>query len=216
MQLVLIGNRGVSLYFPVHRAPSEAEEALSFPRALPPWLWVLLALRSISLPSPLPLWSISKNLGLAGTRPPRHRAAIFSNPVLARRGPSSLRPSYWFPPLPLFASAPAELTLFPLFFFSPLSSAGMEASWRQVAGGRGRARGRATAAPSSGNGIHLRGAGGGREKGAAGPGPSPRGAATPAAAGSSARRSPAGPEALQTSVACGERGSCPRFHLGTY
>lgn len=61
----------------------------------------------------------------------------------------------------------------------------MEASWRQVAGGRGRARGRATAAPSSGNGVHLRGAGGGREKGsvgAAGPGRSPGGAATPAAA----------------------------------
>lgn len=86
----------------------------------------------------------------------------------------------------------------------------MEASWRQVAGGRGRARGRGTAAPSSGNGLHLRGAGGGREKGsvgAVGPGPSPRGAATPAAAGSSAGRSPAGSEALQTSVACGEKDS---------
>ncbi|KAB1282212.1 NF-X1-type zinc finger protein NFXL1 [Camelus dromedarius] len=80
----------------------------------------------------------------------------------------------------------------------------MEASWRQVVGGRGRARGRATAAPSSGNGIYLRGAGGGREKGsvgAAGPGASPGGAATAAAAGSSARRSPAGSEAPQTSVA---------------
>lgn len=80
----------------------------------------------------------------------------------------------------------------------------MEASWRQVAGGRGRARGRATAAPSSGNGVHLRGAGGGREKGsvgAAGPGPSPGGAATAAAAGSSARRSPSGPGAPQPSAA---------------
>lgn len=130
-----------------------------------------------------------------------------------------MRRSYWFPPLPLIPRlgtrcAHAPSTHFFFFFF--LSSAGMEASWRQVAGGRGRARGRATAAPSSGDGIHLRGAGGGREKdsaGAAGPGPSPRGAATPAAAGSSARRSPAGSEALQTSVACGEKGSRPRCHL---
>lgn len=109
------------------------------------------------------------------------------------------------------------LTLLPLFFFFP--SAGMEASWRQVAGGRGRARGRATAAPSSGNGVHLRGAGGGREKGsvgAAGPGRSPGGAATPAAAGSSARRSPAGSEASQTSVAGGENGSCSRAHLNAH
>uniref|UniRef100_A0A8D1ZSR6 Uncharacterized protein n=1 Tax=Sus scrofa TaxID=9823 RepID=A0A8D1ZSR6_PIG len=86
----------------------------------------------------------------------------------------------------------------------------MDASWRQVAGGRGRARGRATAAPSSGNGVHLRGAGGGREKGsvgAAGPGPSPGGAATASAAGSSARRSPWGSEAPQTSVASGENGT---------
>lgn len=92
----------------------------------------------------------------------------------------------------------------------------MEASWRQVAGGRGRARGRATAAPSSGNGVHLRGAGGGREKGsvgAAGPGPSPGGAATAAAAGSSARRSPSGPGAPQPSAANGENGSRPRSHL---
>uniref|UniRef100_A0A2K6NYH5 Nuclear transcription factor, X-box binding like 1 n=1 Tax=Rhinopithecus roxellana TaxID=61622 RepID=A0A2K6NYH5_RHIRO len=77
----------------------------------------------------------------------------------------------------------------------------MEASWRQVAGGRGRARGRATAAPS-GNGIHLRGAGGGREKGSVGAvpfGASPGGVATSAASGS--RHSPAGSQALQTPAA---------------
>ncbi|XP_033614781.1 NF-X1-type zinc finger protein NFXL1 isoform X2 [Fukomys damarensis] len=61
----------------------------------------------------------------------------------------------------------------------------MEASWRQVAGGRGRARGRASAAPSPGNGVPLHGAGGGREKRSGGSvlsGPSPGGTETPAAA----------------------------------
>ncbi|XP_040148403.2 NF-X1-type zinc finger protein NFXL1 isoform X2 [Ictidomys tridecemlineatus] len=76
----------------------------------------------------------------------------------------------------------------------------MEASWRQVAGGRGRARGRATAAPSSGNGVPLRGAGGGREKGSGGAlHASPGGAASPAGGGS--RHGPVGPEAPQASVA---------------
>ncbi|KAK7807970.1 hypothetical protein U0070_003042 [Myodes glareolus] len=74
----------------------------------------------------------------------------------------------------------------------------MEASWRQVAAGRGRARGRAAAVPSSGNGDPLGGAGGGRVKGsgsAVPSGPSPGGAATLPSAGR--RQRSAGGEAVQ-------------------
>ncbi|KAM5271556.1 NF-X1-type zinc finger protein NFXL1 [Ctenodactylus gundi] len=87
----------------------------------------------------------------------------------------------------------------------------MEASRRQVAGGRGRARGRAAGAPSPGNGVPLRGAGGGREKAAGGgsalPAPIPGGAATPAPAGGGRSCVPAGAKAAQSPVADGEKGS---------
>lgn len=168
---------------------------------------------SLSWPSPKPGRSGDSHSG-------RDRAATFSSPAPARRRLFSFQahlgfPHCPFPQTPRHHSSHAPSTFF-FFFFS---SAGMEASWRQVAGGRGRARGRATAAPSSGNGVHLRGAGGGREKGsvgAAGPGLSLGGAATPAAAGTSARCSPAGSEAPQTSVAGGENGFCSRAHLNAH
>lgn len=217
-QLVPGGSRRVSLQFSRHGATPESEEALSSSPVLLLRRWMLLHSRSISLPSPLPLRSISKARAQRGLvlwerqgrdlfKPSPHPAEAVLIPPLTPASPAVL-----FPRL-----GTTVLTLLPLFFF--FSSAGMEASWRQVASGRGRARGRATAAPSSGNGVHLRGAGGGREKGsvgAAGLGPIPGGAATPAAAGSSARRSPAGSEAPQTSLASGENGSRPRAHLDAY
>lgn len=176
---------------------------------------MLLAPQSISLPSPLPLPSISKTRGQRALALRERQGRDLLQPGPRPAETLLIRPLALAP-----ASAPRSppghrCTRAPSTpFFSP---SGMEASWRQVAGGRGRARGRATAAPSSGNGFHLRGAGGGREKasvGAAAPGPSPGGAATAAAAGSSARRSAAGSEALRTSVAGGEDGSRPRSHLG--
>lgn len=211
------GSRWVSLQFSRNGAPTESEEALSSSQVLLLRRWMPLDSRSISLPSPLPLRYISKAQAQRGLalwerqgrdlfKPGPHPAEAVLIPPLTPASRAVL-----FPRLGTTA-----LTLLPLFFFS---STGMEASWRQVASGRGRSRGRATAVPSPGNGVHLRGAGGGREKGsvgAAGLGPIPGGAATPAAAGSSARRSPAGSEAPQTSVASGENGSRPRAHLDAY
>lgn len=84
----------------------------------------------------------------------------------------------------------------------------MDASWRQVAAGRGRARGRGTAVPLSGNGVPLGGAGGGRAKGSGGAVPSapgPRRAATPGPAGRKQRS--AGGEAPQPLWVGGEDGS---------
>lgn len=84
----------------------------------------------------------------------------------------------------------------------------MDASWRQVAAGRGRARGRGTAVPLSGNGVPLGGAGGGRAKGSGGAVPSapgPRRAATPGPAGHKQRS--AGGEAPQPLWVGGEDGS---------
>lgn len=201
---MILRNQGVSRYLSPHRAPSEAEEALSFSPALTIWCFPLslsgagcslsrspflcLALSFVG-PSPKP--------GIASRDAPsgRDRAATFSNLVPALRKPLSFGPSHRLPTTARVFPASALLRSLsfhsspPLPLFFP--SAQMEASWRQVAGGRGRARGRATAAPSSGNGIHLRGAGGGRGKGsvgAGGPGCSPGGAATAAAAGTAAPR----------------------------
>lgn len=161
----------------------------------------------------LSLFDPSPEPGLSGDSPSgRDRAATRSLPCgdPPHSAPYSGSPrSLLSPSKHHRAHAPSTLPPLP-------TPAGMDASWRQVAGGRGRARGRATAAPSSGNGVHLRCAGGGREKGsvgAAGPGPSPGGAATASAAGSSARRSPWGSEAPQTSVASGENGTCRGAHL---
>lgn len=193
---MILRNQGVSRYLSSHRAPSEAEEALSFSPSLTIWCWMLLVPQSISLPSPLLRRSISKARYSKQGRALRERQGrdLFKScprpaetPLVRPLTPASHDCSR-FPRL----GAPA-LTLIPLFTSPPLffPSAQMEASWRQVAGGRGRARGRATAAPSSGNGIHLRGAGGGRGKGsvgAGGPGCSPGGAATAAAAGTAAPR----------------------------
>ncbi|XP_051026086.1 NF-X1-type zinc finger protein NFXL1 isoform X1 [Acomys russatus] len=87
----------------------------------------------------------------------------------------------------------------------------MDASWRQVAAGRGRARGRAAAVPSSGNGAPLGGAGGGRVKGSGsavppGPGPGPGGAAP-----GRRQRSAGGEEAPQTPGASAELMSQRKF-----
>lgn len=161
--------------------------------------------RFISAPSPLSLLTGRCSPGSAGTRPLETQGRDLPRPGLrvagsvgtqARPGGSTAATSSLGPPL----------TLLPLY----LSSAGMEASWRQVAAGRGRARGRAAAVPSSGNGDPLGGAGGGRVKGsgsAVPSGPSPGGAATLPSAGR--RQRSAGGEAMQILGTSGEDGSGP-------
>lgn len=57
---MILRSQGVSRYPSPHRAPSEAEEALSFSPALTIRCWMLLVPQSISLPSPLLPRSISK------------------------------------------------------------------------------------------------------------------------------------------------------------
>lgn len=124
---MILRNQGVSRYLSPHRAPSEAEEALSFSPALTIWCWMLLVPQSISLPSPLLRRSISKARYSKQGRALRERQGrdLFKScprpaetPLIRPLTPASHNCSR-FPRL----GAPA-LTLIPLLsptpFFSPL------------------------------------------------------------------------------------------------